>query len=181
MTAARPHPPAVAFVARSGTGKTTLVEFLIGEMRGRGYRVGALKHDAHRFEIDRPGKDSARFPAAGAEVMVLVSDDTVAMVQKPAHPPRLDRLLREWFTDLDLVLVEGYKTSDLPKIEVHRAALGRSLLCRGEKDDPHLLAVASDGPAGELAELDVPLLDLENPAVIADFLEESLLKNHPDP
>ena len=176
MTKTRPHPPAVAFVARSGTGKTTLVETLIGEMRGRGYRVGALKHDAHRFEIDRPGKDSARFTAAGAEVMVLVSDDTVAMVQKPAQPPRLDRVLREWFTDLDLILVEGYKTSDLPKIEVHRVALEKPLLCRGENNDPHLLAVASDGSAGDLAELDVPLLDLENPAAIADFLEESFLK-----
>ncbi len=176
MTETRPHPPAVAFVARSGTGKTTLVETLIGEMHRRGYRVGALKHDAHRFEIDRPGKDSARFTAAGAEVMVLVSDDTVAMVQKPTQPPRLDRVLREWFTDLDLVLVEGYKTSDLPKIEVHRVALEKPLLCRGEKNDPHLLAVASDGAAGELAELDVPLLNLKNPATIADFLEESFLK-----
>ena len=176
MTETRPHPPAVAFVARSGTGKTTLVETLIGEMCGRGYRVGALKHDAHRFEIDRPGKDSARFTAAGAEVMVLVSDDTVAMIQKPTQPPRLDRVLREWFTDLDLILVEGYKTSDLPKIEVHRVALEKPLLCRGEKNDPHLLAIVSDGSAGELAELDVPLLDLENPAAIADFLEESFLK-----
>jgi molybdopterin-guanine dinucleotide biosynthesis protein MobB len=176
LTETRPHPPAVAFVARSGTGKTTLVETLIGEMRGRGYRVGALKHDAHRFEIDRPGKDSARFTAAGAEVMVLVSEDTVAMVQKPEQPPQLDRVLREWFTDLDLVLVEGYKTSDLPKIEVHRVALGKPLLCRGNNIDPHLLAVASDGSAGELAELDVPLLDLENPAAIADFIEESFLK-----
>ena len=171
-----PPPPAVAFVARSGTGKTTLVESLIGEIRARGFRVGALKHDAHRFEIDRPGKDSARFTEAGAEVMVVVSDDTVAMVQKPAQPPRLDRVLREWFTDLDLVLVEGYKTSDLPKIEIHRVALGKPLLCRGGKNDPHLLAVASDGAAGELAGLDVPLLNLENPATIADFLEESFLK-----
>jgi molybdopterin-guanine dinucleotide biosynthesis protein MobB len=85
-------------------------------------------------------------------------------------------VLREWFTDLDLVLVEGYKTSDLPKIEVHRADLEKPLLCRGEKDDPHLLAVASDGPADGIAELDVPMLDLENPATIADFLEECFLK-----
>jgi molybdopterin-guanine dinucleotide biosynthesis protein MobB len=176
LTETRPYPPAVAFVSRSGTGKTTLVASLITELRGRGYRIGALKHDAHRFEIDRPGKDSARFTAAGAEVMVLVSDDTVAMVQKPTQPPRLDRVLREWFTDLDLVLVEGYKTSDLPKIEVHRADLEKPLLCRGEKDDPHLLAVASDGPAGGIAGLDVPMLDLENPATIADFLEECFLK-----
>ena len=141
MTEITPHPPAVAFVARSGTGKTTLVEFLIREMRRRGYRIGALKHDAHRFEIDRPGKDSARFTAAGAEVMVLVSNDTMAMVQKPHQRPPLDKLLGEWFTGLDLVMVEGYKTSDLPKVEIHRAELNKPLLCRGEKHDPHLLAV----------------------------------------
>ena len=176
-----PHPPAVAFVARSGTGKTTLVESLIGEIRARGFRVGALKHDAHRFEIDRPGKDSARFTEAGAEVMVVVSDDTVAMVQKPAQPPKLDKLLRLWFNEMDLVLVEGYKTSDLPKIEVHRAALGKPLLCRGERIDPHLLAVASDNPAAFPAELDVPVLDLGTPAAVADFLVKSLLKNRPKP
>ena len=171
----------MAFVARSGTGKTTLVENLISEMRARGYRVGALKHDAHRFEIDRPGKDSARFTEAGAEVMVLVSDDTVAMVQKPARTPKLDTLLRLWFNEMDLVLVEGYKTSDLPKIEVHRAALGKPLLCREDGGDPNLLAVASDSPAGLPAELDVPVLDLGTPATVADFLVKSLLKNRPHP
>ena len=179
MAESHPQPPAVALVARSGTGKTTLVEYLIGEMRRRGYRIGALKHDAHQFEIDRPGKDSARFTAAGAEVMALVSRDTVAVVQKPAQPPRLENVLNEWFAGLDLVLVEGYKTSDLPKIEIHRSALAKPLLCRGEKHDPHLLAVASDGPPGSLKDIDVPRLDLTNPAAIADFLEESLLINHP--
>ena len=174
-------PPAVAFVARSGTGKTTLVEAVIREMRARGYRIGALKHDAHQFEIDRPGKDSARFTEAGAEVMVLVSDNTVAMVQKPDRPPKPDKLLQMWFSEMDLVLVEGYKTSDLPKIAVHRAALGKPLLCRGEKNDPHLLAVASDSSAAMPVELDVPVLDLGNPAAIADFLVKSRLKNRPDP
>lgn len=171
-----PRPPAVAFVARSGTGKTTLVESLIRELRSRGYRVGALKHDAHRFEIDRRGKDSARFTEAGAEVMALVSDDTVAVVQKPARPPKLDTMLRIWFSDLDLVLVEGYKTSSLPKIEIHRAGLGDPLLCRGEKDDPDLRAVASDDPAGLTGGLGVPVLDLDSPAAVADFLVETWLR-----
>lgn len=180
MLPSRPHPPAVAFVARSGTGKTTLVASLITEMRRRGYRVGALKHDAHRFEIDRPGKDSARFTEAGAEVMVLVSDDTVAMVQKPAQPPPLEKVLQDCFADMDLVLVEGYKTSDLPKIEVHRSELNQPLLCRGDQNDPHLLAVAGDGPVVGPKELDVPLLDLKNPVAVADFIEESLLKSDPD-
>ncbi len=165
-------PPAVAFIARSGTGKTTLVAALIGELTARGHRIGALKHDAHRFEIDRPGKDSRRFTEAGAEVMVLVSDETVAMVRKPPKPEKLDNILHKWFNGLDLVLVEGYKTSDLPKIEIQRAVLAQPLLSRGERHDPHLVAVVSDVPQ----ELDVPVLPLDSPAAIADWLEARFLR-----
>ena len=170
-----PHhsaPPAVAFIARSGTGKTTLVEALIGELAARGWRIGALKHDAHHFEIDRPGKDSRRFTEAGAEVMVLVSEETVAMVRKPRAPENLDKILQECFTDLDLVLVEGYKTSSLPKVEVQRVGLAAPLLSRGERHDPHLIAVVSDGQP----DLDVPVLPLDNAALVADWLEERFLR-----
>lgn len=168
----RSTPPAVAFIARSGTGKTTLVVALIGELTARGWRVGALKHDAHRFQIDRPGKDSRRFTEAGAEVMVLVSDETVAMVRKPQAPENLDKILQEWFTGLDLVLVEGYKTSHLPKVEVQRVGLAEPLLSRGEHHDPHLIAVVSDGQP----ELDVPVLPLDHAALVADWLEERFLR-----
>ena len=147
------------------------------EIRPRGYRVGALKHDAHRFEIDRPGKDSARFTAAGAEVMVLVSDDTVAMVQKTRGAATTGNVLAG--------LVHRYGPGPGRGLQDQRPAqdrgppgrIGQPLLCRGEPDDPHLLAVASDGPADSLKELDVPVLDLDDPAAIADFIEESLLKS----
>jgi molybdopterin-guanine dinucleotide biosynthesis protein MobB len=164
-------PPAIAFIARSGTGKTTLVEALIGELTARGHRVGALKHDAHKFEVDQPGKDSRRFTEAGAEVMVLVSDETVAMVRKPREPEKLDNILHKCFNGLDLVLVEGYKTSDLPKIEVQRAVLAEPLLSRGERHDPNLVAVVSDRDQ----DLDVPVLPLDEPAVVADWLEAQFL------
>lgn len=166
--------PAIAVVARSGTGKTTLVEAVIRELRSRGRRVGAIKHDAHDFEIDRPGKDSARFTAAGAEVTVIASDAKVAMVRQTAVPVELDELLTKWFPGLDLVIVEGYKTSDLPKLEVHRPELGKPLLSRGERRDDRLLAVASTGPVVVNPELDVPVLDANDPAAVADFLEEVL-------
>lgn len=161
-------PPVVAFVAASGTGKTTLIEALVREFVGRGRRIGVLKHDAHHFDIDHPGKDSARFTAAGAEVMVLASAETVAVVLKPPVQFRLEEILVKWYGGLDLVLVEGYKTADLPKIELCRKELGRGLLCRGERHDEKLLAVAADGPL----EVDVPVLDLNRPSSIADFLEE---------
>ena len=140
-----------------------------------------MKHDAHRFTIDRPGKDSARFTAAGAEVMVLVSDETVATVRQTAETADPRDLLKTHFRGMDLVLVEGYKTSNLEKIELHRAASGQPLLSRGPQgNDPHLIAVVSDSPA-TLDDLDVPVLDLADVPAVADFLVESLLKNHPEP
>ena len=166
--------PAIAVIARSGTGKTTLVEMLIRELRARGRRVGAIKHDAHDFEIDRPGKDSARFTAAGAEVTVIASDAKVAMVRQTPAPVELDELLGKWFDGLDLVIVEGYKTSDLPKLEIHRPELGQTLLSRGERRDDRLLAVASTGAV----EVDVPVLDANDPAALANFLEKEVLGTH---
>lgn len=161
-------PPAVAFTAHSGTGKTTLIEALIAEFVSRGLRVGALKHDAHRFNIDHPGKDSARFTAAGAEVMILASDAMVAEVRRTPVPASVHDLLRNQCAGMDLVLVEGFTTSGLPKIAVHRAASGKGL--RGG-DDPHLIAVASDEPV----EVKVPVLPLDEPAKVADFIAERFL------
>lgn len=164
------HPPAVAFVAPSGTGKTTLVEAVIGVLRARGRRVGALKHDAHDFTIDHPGKDSHRFTRAGAATCVIASASQVAIVRKTEEAWSLERVLATAFADEDVVLVEGFKTSDLPKIEVHRAATGRDLLTRGE--DPTLRAVASDEPL----DLDVPRLDLNRPEEVADFVEAQIIE-----
>ena len=161
---------AVSFVATSGTGKTTLVEKVIEELKQRGYNVGVVKHDAHRFEIDRPGKDSYRFTQAGADTMLISSPDKLAVVKRhPASPP-IEELLATYFSDSDIVLTEGFKESSLPKIEVHRRELGRPLLCRGERHDPTLLAVASN----EELNLDVPLLNIDHPAQVADFVVKYL-------
>lgn len=169
--AAQPATRAVSFVAKSGTGKTTLLEKVIAELKGRGWRVGAIKHDAHRFDIDHPGKDSHRLTAAGADTMLITSPEKLALVKRHDAAPPLGSLIATYFGDVDIVLTEGFKLSDLPKIEVHRGERSSSLLCRGERDDPTLVAVASD----ESLELDVPLLDLNNPASVADFIEESFL------
>jgi len=159
---------AVSFIARSGTGKTTLVEQVIAVLKGRGYRVGALKHDAHRFEIDHPGKDSHRFTAAGADIMLISSPAKLAVVRRHTEAPPIEELLADYFGAVDIVLTEGFKQSGLPKIEVHRAVCGQPLLTRGERHDPTLLAVAADVPL----ELDVPCLDLNDPEGVATFIEE---------
>ncbi len=162
---------AVSFVAKSGTGKTTLLEKVIVELKGRGYRIGVIKHDAHRFDIDHPGKDSHRLTAAGADTMLISSPEKLAVVKQHAESPPIEELIATYFDDVDLVLTEGFKKSGLPKIEVHRRERSASLLCRGELYDPSLLAVASDEPL----ELDVPLLDINNPAQVADFVEKHVI------
>ena len=163
--------PAVSFVAKSGTGKTTLLEKVIVELKERGYKVGVIKHDAHRFDIDHPGKDSHRLTAAGADTMLISSPEKLALVKKHGASPSLDELIATYFSDVDIVLTEGFKLSGLPKIEVHRGERSSELLCRGEQHDPALIAVASD----EQLELDVPILDLNSIKDVADFVEGCFL------
>jgi molybdopterin-guanine dinucleotide biosynthesis adapter protein len=164
----RPH--AIAIVGNSGAGKTTLLEQLIPALKRKGLRVGAIKHDAHRFDIDHPGKDSHRLTSAGADTMAITSASMLAMVKRHAASPPIEELLERYFSDMDLVLVEGFRGSSLPKIEVHRKAFRRALICRGERNDPDLMAVASDEPL----DLDVPVFDLNDPKAIAEFIASVL-------
>jgi molybdopterin-guanine dinucleotide biosynthesis protein MobB len=162
---------AVAFVAKSGTGKTTLLEKVITELKGRGYRVGAIKHGSHTFDIDHPDKDSYRMTAAGADTMLISSTEKLAMVKKHDVSPPIGELIAAYFGDVDIILSEGFKKSDLPKIEVHRKEWNETLLCRGGKNDPSLIAVVSDEPL----ELDVPVFDLNDATGIAGFIIEKFL------
>jgi molybdopterin-guanine dinucleotide biosynthesis protein MobB len=162
----------VAFVAKSGTGKTTLLEKVIAELKQRGFRVGVMKHDAHSFNIDHPGKDSYRLKAAGAATMVITSPEKLAVVKEHSTAPAVEEIIATYFSDVDIVVTEGFKNSSLPKIELHRKERSPTLLCRGEQYDPTLLAVASD----EQLVLDVPLLDLNDAKAVADFIEQRLLK-----
>jgi molybdopterin-guanine dinucleotide biosynthesis protein MobB len=161
----------VAFVAKSNTGKTTLLEQVIKELKNRGYKVGAIKHDAHSFDIDHPGKDSHRLAAAGADTMLITSPEKLALIKRHEVSPPLEELVATYFSDVDIVLTEGFKMSSLPKIEVHRQERSPTLLCRGEHDDPMLVAVASD----EALNLDVPVLDLNDIKAVTDFVERTFL------
>jgi molybdopterin-guanine dinucleotide biosynthesis protein MobB len=168
-------PARVAFVAWSGVGKTTLIESVIGILTGRGYRIGAVKHNSHHLDIDHPGKDSARFTAAGAENMALVSDETVALVMKPQKPVKLEDIIDKWFGEMDLVLVEGFKLETLPKIEIFRTDQEKPMLSQDKIFDQNVLAVASNTNL----DIGIPLLDLDKPEEVADFLEKTFLKNGP--
>lgn len=165
--------PVVSVVAKSGTGKTTLLEKLIHNLKQKGYRVGAVKHDAHRFDIDREGKDSWRLTQAGADIMVISSPAKLAMVKQYTsdNEPGPADIVDAYFGDVDIVLTEGFKKNSLPKIEVHRRERSDSLLCRGEINDPTLLAVASD----ETLDLDVPVFDINDIKGLCGFIESRFL------
>ncbi len=165
-------PPVVTLIARSGTGKTTLLVKLIAELTTRGWTVGALKHDAHKFEIDHEGKDSWKMAAVGAALTSISSPTKTALIERHELEPPLERLLAPFAGKIDILLTEGFKKSSLPKIEAHRQALGQPLLSRGEQDDPHLIAVVSDARL----QLDVPCFDLNDAAPLTDFIVERFLK-----
>jgi len=146
------------------TGKTGLLERLVAEITARGYTVSTVKHAHHAFDVDRPGTDSHRHRVAGAREVILASGRRVALMQelRGAPEPGLDALLAR-LSPVDLVLVEGYKRADHPKIETFRAEAGNALIATG---DPTIRAVASD----VALDLDRPVFDLNDTAAIADFI-----------
>ena len=166
--------PVLGFAAFSGTGKTTLLEKLIPLLTAQNIRIGMVKHAHHEFDIDKPGKDSYRLRKAGAQQMLIASSQRQALMTEntTAQEPRLEELItRLNLDDIDLVLVEGFKHVPFPKIELHRQALGKTLLY---PEDPDIIAVASDHLAdcGELASLDI-----NDTAAIAAFIVTWLAPN----
>lgn len=149
----------------SGSGKTTLVVRLIPELRRRGISVSTIKHAHHEFDVDQPGKDSYEHRKAGASEVLVASANRFALMRehRGAPEPALQALL-ERLAPVDLVLVEGFKRDHHDKLEVYRASVGKPLLAA---DDPHIVAVASDGP---VAGLRVPLLSLDDVGGIAAFV-----------
>jgi molybdopterin-guanine dinucleotide biosynthesis adapter protein len=159
-------PPVVSIVGRSESGKTTLIEMLIPELRRRGYRIGTIKHTHHALEIDQSGKDSSRHRAAGAQTVILASSGQIAMIKSTRSESVAD--LTKYFDDVDLLITEGYKREKTLKIEVLRAAVHTELLCR---NDPGLIAVAT----GTDIAVDVPVFRLSDPQSIAAFIEQRFL------
>jgi molybdopterin-guanine dinucleotide biosynthesis protein B len=152
------------FAAYSGSGKTTLIEKLIPLLVGRGLRVSVVKHAHHGFDVDQPGKDSHRHRLAGASEVLVSSDTRWALMHELRGEPEagLPTLL-ERLSPCDLVLVEGFKTQAIPKLEIHRQAAGTPLLF---PDDPYIVALATD----TVVPTALPVFDLEDYSGIASFL-----------
>jgi len=162
----------VGFAGFSGSGKTTLVERLIPALKLRGLRVSVVKHAHHKFDIDHPGKDTWRHREAGAFEVVVASDRRLALMREFERPADLTvhHLIAELYPGVDWVLVEGFKSSDLLKIEVWRAEAGKPARY---PDDEFVTAIATDSP-GRLPEPTLrPVLDLNDPDALAQWLVEN--------
>ena len=156
--------PVYSVVAYSGTGKTTLIEKLVAELKSRGLRVAVIKHDAHEFEIDHAGKDSWRFTQAGSDVTVVVSGSKAAVIEN--RPVPLETLLGR-ITDVDVIITEGYKSGSLPKIAVERIATGKPL----PVSPAGCFAIVTDAQTYPEA----PCFGLDDVSGLADLLMKEIL------
>jgi molybdopterin-guanine dinucleotide biosynthesis protein MobB len=159
--------PIVSIVGKSQSGKTMLMEQLIAEFKRRGYKVAALKHSPGGMEIDRPGKDSWRYAQAGSDAVLVSSTDRLAFIKKLDHELNIEEILHVVGDEFDIVLVEGFRKSKIPKIEVHKKELGDDLLCSPDE----LSAIVADGSL----DIDIPLLKWGDTVAIADFIEKNFV------
>jgi molybdopterin-guanine dinucleotide biosynthesis adapter protein len=156
----------VAVVGASGSGKTRLITGLVAELKRRGLRTCVLKHCAHGFALDTPGKDTWAYAKAGADGVAMSGPGEWAVRMKtlPGPEPDLRGLARRLFADADVVLVEGGKAGRFKKVEVLRAEVSEGLLTPGED----LLAVVSD--AAVPVPVPVPVLEPTDTAAICDLI-----------
>ena len=159
----------VGFAGYSGSGKTTLVERLIPVFRLKGLRVSVVKHAHHRFDIDHVGKDTYRHREAGAFEVVVASDRRLALMREFEQPMQLSvhQLIAELDDGVDWVLVEGFKDSDLRKIEVWRVQSGKPTRYL---DDDFIVAIATDSPEQLPHVTQLPVLDLNDAAALGNWL-----------
>ena len=154
----------MGFAGWSGSGKTTLVEQVIAALSARGLVVSLVKHAHHSFDIDHAGKDSWRHRQAGCREVMVSSAQRWSLTRELRGAPEatLDELLAH-LGPCDLVLVEGFKRAQIPKVEVHRAAVTEPLL---HPDDPNIVAIATDTTLAT----PLPRLDINDPVQVADFI-----------
>jgi molybdopterin-guanine dinucleotide biosynthesis protein MobB len=160
-------PPIVSIVGKSKSGKTTLIEKLIRELKLRGYRVATIKHVPRDITFDEPDKDSWRHIQAGSEATTISSPKKVVLIKPVTQEPTLGEVVRLFGEDYDIILTEGFKDSDAPKIETHRREAGPPL--RAIKK---VVAIVTDEPL----ETKARQFSFEDVKSLADLLEEGFIK-----
>lgn len=165
-------PPVISVVGVGGCGKTTFLEKVIGAMTRRGWKVGVIKNDVHGFDIDVPGKTTWKFRQAGSPAVMIVGPEKMAFIKMHPAKEKLDRYL-DYFKDMDLVLTEGFRMEDQPKIELVRNGQGGRMLCSEEE----LLAVVTEVPLLHFRR--IPIFGFEEEEKILLFLERYIRSDWP--
>ncbi len=160
-------PPIVSIVGKSETGKTTLIQKLIQELKLRGYHVATIKHAHKDLALDKPGKDSWRHIQAGSEATVISSPDKIVLIKPVAQTLTIDQIARHLGENYDIILAEGFKESNAPKIEVHRQEVGPPLGAIKK-----LIAIVTDEPL----ETKTRQFSAEDIKGLTDLLEEGFIK-----
>ncbi len=160
-------PPVVSIVGKSKSGKTTFIEKLVGELKSRGYRVATIKHTPQGMTFDEPGRDSWRHIQAGSEATAIASPDKIVLIKPIAQALTLDEIVRFFGEDYDIILTEGFKQGNAPKIEVHRKEVGSPL-----SSIKKLIAIVTDEPL-ETRTRQFSWQDIKG---LADLMEEGFIK-----
>lgn len=163
--------PVVSFVGNSGAGKTTILEKVVSELKGRGYRVAVIKHVHHDFQIDHPGKDSWRFTQAGSDSVVIASPRKIALVEQRTAEPPVDDLIAMVEGRADIVLTEGFRGSGKPQVLVMRGAQA----AQSAQGEIGPLAIVSDQPV----DARVPRFDFDEAPRLTDYLLAHLQPSPP--
>ena len=174
MTDTKINKPVLGFAAYSGTGKTTLLINIIPLLKQEGYKIAVIKHAHHSFDIDSPKKDSYELRKAGANHMLITSNQRWALMveNNETKEPNVEEYIAKLNDeDIDLILVEGFKTKNIPKIELHRPILKHPLICI---NDNNVIAIATDTKLNH--DIDIPILDLNNYIMITEYIIRKFLK-----
>ncbi len=155
-------PQVILVVGKSESGKTTLVEKLISELAQRGFKIGVIKHTHHGFDVDQKGRDSWRHKKAGAKTVIASAPGQIMMIKDDPESESI-RTLEKYFEGLDLVIGEGFKTKNRPKIEIFREEIHKTPVCKGDK---YLVAFVSDSEM----DLEVPRFKTDAIREISDFI-----------
>jgi len=160
--------PAISIVAgQSNTGKTTVLCDIIKELKARGYRVCTIKHDVHGFEIDKPGKDTWKHAQAGADIVAISSPQKLAIIERVEEEYSLDDVIKR-ISNVDIIITEGYKRENKPKLEVFRKEVSEDLCSR----DDELFAIITDTPFKK----DIPQFDFTQIKGAVDLIESLFLQ-----
>lgn len=160
--------PVISVIAsRSNVGKTTALCDIIRELKSRDYRVATIKHDVHGFDIDHPGKDTWMHAEAGADIVAISSPNKMAIIEKVEEEYSLDQLISK-IKNVDIIITEGYKSEDKPKIEVLRRKMSKDIFSKSDE----LFAIITDFPIN----LEIPQFNFFEIKKLVDLIESNFLK-----